>query len=119
MFGAVLVAGDFLLRSILVKDSMRGRARVMIPAWLGREPLPPWQRRVVAVLLFVPIVLEDLALAVSVLIGRRISVGAEARSLLWSVVPGLVVWLVFRSRLLWRLRWRRSLQAESASSIAG
>lgn len=111
-FGAVLVAGDFLLRSILVKDSRGGRAWATTPAWLGREHLPKWQRRVVALLLIAPIALEDLAIAISVLIERRISVDVEARSLAWSMVPAVVVWLGFRMMLLAGRAWSGSAQEQ-------
>lgn len=85
----VLVAGDLYLRSILLKDSRRGPAWVRIPEWLAGERLPRWQRRVVALLVLIPMALEDLALAIAVLIGERISWSAEARSLAWSVVPAV------------------------------
>lgn len=115
--GGVLIAGDLCLRSILLKDTERDPARVGVPQWLGREPLPRWQRRVVAFLLFAPMVLQDLVIAVSVFLGRRISGSAEVGSFVLDMVPALVTWLVFRAATFGGLG-RRSLHAQHPPSRA-
>lgn len=95
-----LVAGDRYLRAMLHRIPAPDRSLVRVPALGAREPLPRWQRCVVAFMLFAPMALQEL-------------LSAEVRSFAWDLVPAVVMWLVFRVMLIAREMRRPSLQPES------
>lgn len=108
-----LVAGDRYLRAMLHRIPAPDRSLVRVPARGAREPLPRWQRRVVAFMLFAPMALQELLIAVSLLVGHGVSVSAEVRSFGWDLMRAVVMWLVFRAVLIAREMRRPSLQPES------